>query len=239
MKIAVISDIHANFEALASCISAIKDLKADKIICLGDLIDYGAQPNECIEIAKKYCDVVVLGNHDEAQFNYNLVNSFGEYAYISSLHTRTIIKNTHIEYLKTLPYTYNFDNMLFVHSSPENPREYDYVLSEYDAFRNFNYFSEKFCFIGHSHYPQVFKLKNNRISFSNKLSYEDGARYIINVGSIGQPRDKNPKLCFCIFDTDTYELKYVRIKYPAEIAAEKIIKSGLPEALGERLLKGI
>jgi predicted phosphodiesterase len=239
MKLAIISDIHANLEALQMCLNRIEELKADKIICLGDLVDYCAQPNECIELIRKYADVNIIGNHDEAQFNFELAEGFNEYAYISSVHTRSIIKPEYVEYFKTLPYTYSYEDILFVHGSPANPACYDYVLTPQAASVNFKYFKEKICFIGHSHKPVIFEKDSESVNIIEPKHVTDDKKYIINVGSVGQPRDGDPRLSFGFFDTETYNYQNVKVEYQAEIAAHKILNEGLPVFLAERILKGI
>jgi predicted phosphodiesterase len=239
MKIAVISDIHANLEALEVCLAKIDELKADKIICLGDLVDYCAQPNECIELVKKNADVVLLGNHDEAQFNFDEAEGFNDYAYISSVHTRSVIKPEYVEYFKTLPYTYSLESLLFVHASPRYPELYRYVLSTASAESEFSAFSEKICFIGHSHRPVIFAESSSNVYEAESVSDNGNTRYIINVGSTGQPRDGNPKLSFGFIDTGNFKYCNYRLEYPVKTAYKKIIDENLPVFLADRILKGI
>ncbi|MCC6865094.1 MAG: metallophosphoesterase family protein [Ignavibacteria bacterium] len=238
MKVAVISDLHANLEATEACFKEIEKISVDKVICLGDLVDYCAQPNEVSILIKQKCDTVILGNHDEAQFNYLLSEGFSEQAKISSYHTRKIIKPEHIEYLKTLPRIYTINELMFVHSSPFEPHNYNYVLDEDDALFNFDYFSQKVCFIGHSHIPVIFKKSGENISIINDGKLDINSRYIINVGSVGQPRDRDPRLSFGIFDTADFTYKNIRVSYDVKSASNKILKEGLPDFLALRILEG-
>lgn len=239
MKIAVISDIHANLEALEACLAKIEELKPDKLICLGDIVDYCAEPNECIELVKKNSDVVILGNHDEAQFDYAIADGFSESAYISSVHTRSVIKPEYIEYFKTLPRSYTIDDMLFVHASPEALPRYRYILTPEAARDNFKAYKEKFCFIGHSHRPVIFEKRRKNVFAAESVMNDGKNRYIINVGSVGQPRDYNPHLSFGFFDNESCKYTNYRILYPAEQASNKILMEGLPPFLAERILKGV
>ncbi len=239
MKYAIISDVHANLEAVTACFNEIDKLKVDRIICLGDLVDYCAEPNEVVEIIKKNCDAVVLGNHDEAQYKYQMVERYTENARISSIHTRSVINPEHIEYFKTLPYSHSENELLFVHASPLDPPAYKYLLNEETAENNFKIFSERICFIGHSHKPLIFEQSGSEIKLTVEGKLDKNNRYIINVGSVGQPRDSNPKLSFGLFDTDTFEYKNIRIDYDIRSASEKIRKEGLPLHLADRLFKGI
>jgi putative phosphoesterase len=239
LKLAIISDIHANLEALTVCLKEIEKLKADKIICLGDLVDYCAEPNECIELVKKYSGVVVMGNHDEAQLKYELVNGFSDDAKISSVHTRSVILNKYLEYFKTLPHKYSYENLLFVHSSPDFPKLYSYILNEGSAISNFRSFKEKICFIGHSHRPIIFKETKTKAEIVKEKDVEEGYRFIINVGSIGQPRDIDPRLSFGLFDTNVWKYRNIRLEYDTISASNKIRNEGLPLFFAERILKGV
>lgn len=241
MKYAVISDVHANLEALETCLKKIEKLKPNKIICLGDIVDYGAQPDECAELIRKHCDEVILGNHDEAQFRHELAQGFSENAYISSLLTRQIISPEFVEYFKTLRRTHIENNLFFVHGSPCFPENYNYVLHINSARLNFSCFSEKVCFIGHSHLPLIFEKEEHDIKTRSEFKLElcNDKRYIINVGSVGQPRDHDPRASFGFLNMDSFEYENIRVEYDIKKAADKILRTGLPEFLAYRLYEGI
>lgn len=239
MKIAVISDIHGNLEALEACLQKINELKADKIVCLGDFVDYCAQPNECIELVTGLTDKIVLGNHDEAQFHYELVEGFNENAKISSVYTRKIIEKKFVDYFASLPYTYSEDNILYVHASPYLPHIYSYILKQETAAINLGYFNERICFTGHSHRPVIFEETDSGVNTVKIDVLEPSKRYIVNVGSIGQPRDGNPDASFGIFNTENNEYLNFRVSYDTVKSSEKIKNEGLPLFLAERILKGI
>lgn len=239
MKYAIISDVHANLEAVTSCFSEIDKIKPDRIICLGDLVDYCAEPNEVIEIIRNRCDVVILGNHDEAQYDYSIPETFREFAKSSSIHTRSILNEKNTEYIKTLKRSHTENNLLFVHASPKYLPRYRYVLDTDEAYENFGSFTESVCFIGHSHRPVIYhELDGGNAEIVNEGVLIKGERYIINVGSVGQPRDGDPRLAFGLFDSDTYEYHQVRAEYDVKTASEKILKSGMAPALAERLFGG-
>jgi len=239
MKYAIISDVHANLEAVESCFREIEVLKPDRIICLGDLVDYCAEPVEVIDIIKKNCDVVILGNHDEAQFRYEMIGGYRENAQISSVHTRKVITDEEIKYLKTLPRVHSENDLLFVHASPLDPKRYRYLLDEETASENFSSFKEKICFIGHSHKPLMFELSPAGVKRVQKTKLSPEGRYIINVGSVGQPRDGNPKLSFGWYDTASFEYRNIRVDYDIKSASAKIRNEGLPAHLADRLFEGI
>lgn len=239
MKIAIISDVHANLEALTACLKKIDELGADKIICLGDLVDYCAEPNECIELIKTNCGAVVMGNHDEAQIRYDMVEGFSNDAKISSIHTRSIIKPEFIEYIKSLPIFYRFENLLFVHGSPQNPENYKYILTAETADLNFKSFDESICFIGHSHKPIIFKETNSGAETVTDENIVKGERFIINVGSVGQPRDKDPRLSLGFFDSSLWKYSNIRVEYETKTTSNKIMNEGLPPYLAERIIYGV
>lgn len=243
MIFAIISDIHANIEALEGCLSEIDKINPDKLICLGDLVDYCAQPNEAVEIIMKRCDAVILGNHDEAQFDHALANGFSDNAHLSSVHTRKVINPEYIEYFRTLPYKHSEEteagSLLFTHASPNKPEKYNYILDRVSAGLNFKSFTEKICFIGHSHLPVIFEESGGRINTTEPGKLNPGCRYIINAGSVGQPRDGDPRLSFGLFDTEKYEYSLIRLDYDIKSASDKILKEDLPEVLAMRLFKGI
>jgi predicted phosphodiesterase len=241
MRYAIISDIHANLEAAEACLRKIDELKADRIICLGDLVDYGAEPNEVCDLILKHTDINILGNHDEAQFNISVADGFSVLAYISSLHTRDLLREDLRELFKSFPLIHSENDLLFVHSSPLNPEMYSYVLNESSAYLNFKSFIQKICFIGHSHLPVIFKLNgNNIITLNDKhIVIENNSRYIINVGSVGQPRDRDPRLSFGFIDTENMIYDNVRVNYNIEVTVRKILGAGLPGFLALRLTEGI
>jgi predicted phosphodiesterase len=233
MRIAVISDIHSNLEALTRSMEIIDTQSVDEIVCLGDVIGYGANPNECIEIVRQRCSVVVKGNHEDAVENISMTEHFTDNARAAIFWTRKHLTENNFDYLHTLPLTHTIDDLFFVHASPYNPSEWQYIFSDSDASDAFSCFSELICFIGHTHIPALFS-KDGRLSKVKK-----GKRFIINVGSIGQPRDRNTDLSFGVFDTATWTYENIRSPYDMETAALKILKTTLPPKLGQRLLLGV
>ncbi|CUT05583.1 metallophosphoesterase family protein, partial [Candidatus Kryptobacter tengchongensis] len=185
MRIAIISDIHSNLEALTKAFEIIDTKNVDEIVCLGDIVGYGANPNECVELIRKRVKYVVMGNHDYAvAVDPAELFYFSSYARESDLWTREVLTKENLDFLKSLPFTISLKNLLFVHSAPAQPREWEYIFTEAQAKVQFQYFKEKICFIGHSHFPGIFPENG---FYNGKL--DRNTRYIINVGSIGQPRD--------------------------------------------------
>ncbi len=233
MRFAIISDIHANLEALSTALETIEKEAVDKVLCLGDIVGYGANPNECVELVREHSSVVLLGNHDLAAVDLSVAEFFTANARTAAHWTAETLTPGNRDFLKGLPYTAVVEDALLVHSSPQEPEEWHYIISEFDASRMFPSFHEAICFIGHSHIPGVFP------ESSSAEQVGRGERFIVNVGSIGQPRDGNPDLSFGIFDSSGWEYRNIRLAYDAESAARKIREAGLPRMLAERILQGV
>jgi predicted phosphodiesterase len=237
MKIAILSDIHSNLEALETAFEYIDKEDISKVYCLGDIVGYGPNPNECIEIIRERCDVVLMGNHDYAALGLANIEYFNDYAKASVFWTISSLEQDNLDYLHDLPFSYKGDNFLLVHASPSTPPHWHYVLSHDVAMMEMRHFEQNICYIGHSHVPIIYS-KNGAYRNSPIKIETKSQKYIINVGSIGQPRDGDPKLCFAVLDTENNQFEYIRLDYRVNRTYEKIIKSGLPVFLAERLLKG-
>ncbi len=235
MRLAILSDIHANLEALTKAMAIIDEQKPDDIICLGDVVGYGPDPNPCVDIIRDKASIILMGNHDFAVTHTEATENFNPIAKEAVFWTRDKITADNLEFLGTLPYTHRRENMYFVHSTPFEPENWHYVFTWNDAMTQFDYFEEPVCFIGHSHVPQIY-YNDTDIPMSFSLSRK--AKYLINVGSIGQPRDGNPKLSFGILDTDQWIYQPFRSDYDVELTAKKIRDRGLPSFLADRLIKG-
>jgi diadenosine tetraphosphatase ApaH/serine/threonine PP2A family protein phosphatase len=233
VRIAVISDIHSNLEALTSAFAAIDAAHVDAIVCLGDTVGYGANPNECLSLVRSRCSTILLGNHDAAALDLSYANQFTLNAQLSAIWTFGILVDENKAFLKDLPHDEALGDVLLSHASPFEPGEWHYVISEYDTREAFRSFTERICFIGHSHIPIIFSERGIAATVS------ETGRFIINVGSVGQPRDGNPNLSFGIFDTVSGSYQNVRVGYDIDTAADKIRRAGLPRALAERLYHGM
>ena len=232
MRLAIISDIHSNLEALSTALEFIDTRTFDQIVCLGDIVGYGANPKQCLALIQERCKIIIAGNHDRAAADLSAAENFTTNARRAAVWTNGVLSSDERDYLRNLPYTAELDDMLFVHGSPYQPEEFNYVLSVFDAVSAMRHFTQKICFIGHTHVPGIFT------ETGRALSVRADGRYLINVGSIGQPRDGNPMLSFGILDTNGWMYENVRRSYDHETAARKIIAAGLPPALGERLMRG-
>lgn len=235
MRIAIISDVHANLEALEKTVELIEPLHVDNIVCLGDVVGYGANPNECTSIVRQKTSHVLLGNHDQAACDLAGIQYFNPHARAAAEWTYEQLAQEHKEFLRGLPYTLELGGLFFVHASPYEPEAWHYILSPEEARDNLDHFRQPVCFVGHSHVALIFGSDH---STTPGRTIQRGVKYIINVGSVGQPRDGDWRLSFGVFDTQKWTYQNIRSEYDVQSASQKIMKSGLPRVLAERLFLG-
>lgn len=233
MRIAILSDVHSNLPALVKALSIIDELRVDAIYCLGDIVGYGASPNECIQLVRERASKCVLGNHDLAVLDVSYAEYLPKDGEEAADWTRMVLKRENAEFLGQLSYTEGNEFCTIVHASPHDPAAWKYITSLEDARPQFEHFTTQLCFIGHTHIP--FLCGDDLKTFT----FRKDRRYLINVGSVGQPRDGNPQLSFGVLDTNEWIYQNIRAHYDVERAAEAIRLSGLPESLGNRLFRGI
>lgn len=242
MKYLIFSDVHGNLEALEAVLEWGMRSGVGFYLCLGDLIGYGANPNECIDRVQKLDSCVCIkGNHDAAIIDPAERSFFHEVALKGVEFTERHLTAEHREFIKNLPYVYSSNGLFIaVHASPYNPEAWEYVLDQGGAKRAFGAMEHQIAFIGHSHSPVVFSDDGNAERFvpGDRVKIRKGTRYIINVGSVGQPRDGNPDASCVLFDGKELTVQVTRVRYDRKTAAEKILKAGLPAVLAERLLVG-
>jgi diadenosine tetraphosphatase ApaH/serine/threonine PP2A family protein phosphatase len=240
MITALISDIHGNLEALEAVLTELGRRRPDRVFCLGDIVGYGASPNECLNHVRERCSLVLLGNHDAAASGGPEAARFNIYARVAAEWTSKTLTRDNREYLQRLPLTSSQGSTFLVHASPACPRDWEYLLDRFDAEPQFHYFEEPVCFIGHTHQPAIYMAdpsgcKSLPLSTS---ALDPTRRYIVNVGSVGQPRDHDPRACFLLHDESAGTIEYIRIAYDVEAAQAKIRAAQLPEVLAARLATG-
>lgn len=241
MRYGIFSDIHSNLEAFDSVIKAYKSEAIDKYLCIGDVVGYATNPKECIDKVSKLAVITAAGNHDWAAVNLFSLDYFNEIAKEALLWTRRNIDDRDRVFLESLRPLYKIEDFTLVHGTLDNPQEFNYMTDGYIAEGTFRVLETSICFVGHTHQPAAFiKDKNGGIHYLQDDSYDikPGNKYIINVGSVGQPRDGNPKAAYGIYDSEKREVRIKRTAYDFESARKKIIESGLPNFLGDRLLSG-
>jgi predicted phosphodiesterase len=243
MRFAFISDIHANLEALEAVFEDITSQKIDEVICLGDIVGYGANPNECCDLVKKNCPVTLLGNHDAAAVDQLSTQHFNIHAKIAIEWTSQNLKKESEAFLEALPFKATKPSMTLVHATPYEPNMWYYITSLEEAAFNYQFFDTQLCLVGHTHIPIIIVLDKEKELYVHQdsvIHLEDikGSRLLINVGSVGQPRDRNPKSCYGIFDSDAGEFSYRRVSYNIEKTQAKMKKIKMPEFLINRLQDG-
>jgi diadenosine tetraphosphatase ApaH/serine/threonine PP2A family protein phosphatase len=240
MKTALISDVHANLEALEAVLKVVDERGADRILCLGDAVGYGGSPNECLNLIRKRCQLVLLGNHDSASSGGPEISRFNPNAKAAALWTSKVLTPQNRDYLRALTLSQRREPYLFVHASPAAPRDWEYIFDRFDAEPQFQFFTEHACFIGHTHQPAIFERSTSgAVSLPpTSLRLDPKCRYIVNVGSVGQPRDRDPRACFVILTEPEGSIEFVRVPYDIEASQEKIRAANLPPVLAARLSAG-
>ncbi len=241
MKLALISDIHGNLEALVSVLNHIEKQKVDKIHCLGDVIGYGSDPSSCLELVNKSCDVRIMGNHEYAALGLEDIDDYNPAAQKSAIWTKAQLSDREKAIIAEFEMSHALDDILLVHASPFEPKEWHYVLNAEAALEALEYLDEKICFLGHSHVPQIYAERENdlpRAQVGHDFLPDDESRYIVNVGSVGQPRDNDPRACYVTWDSEEYEVLYHRVDYDVETTQDKMSQANLPRMLIARLSMG-
>ncbi len=241
MKVLVISDIHANLTALEAVLDDAGSLDATWL--LGDLVGYGPDPNECVARVRELPDLVCLmGNHDAATLGLIDTSTFNPAARVAIRWTKDTIRPENLDYLSKLPETMRYGDITMVHGSPRQPI-WEYLLDVRKATENFGYFDTAYCFVGHTHLPTIYQLGDMH-SKADLIIPQTGSplilspRAIINPGSVGQPRDHNPRASYAIFDSETSSIEYRRVSYDIHAVQTRMIEADLPRRHIDRLTAG-
>ena len=239
MRYGVISDIHGNLEALETILKSMRKESVDEYLFLGDIVGYGGDPGECIEIVKNLPGKGVAGNHDWGVLGLTPLEYFNTLAGEAIKWTKEVLNDAQLEFLERLPLVVEEKDFTLVHATLEAPEEWRYIYSTYEAHRNMEMMKTQVCFCGHSHIP-IYFVENEHVTFGREeiIELKENQKYLVNVGSVGQPRDNDPRACAVIYDTDKKVIKYIRKEYNISQAQKKIWEAGLPEFLGSRLEYG-
>ena len=268
-KYAILSDIHANTEALTVVLAKCQELQIDKYICLGDVVGYNAEPRECLEIIRSLPLVaIVKGNHDDYASNSDdEMEGFNPHAKKAVIWTKEQLTEEEQHWLAGMPYraTVQGTNITIVHATLDSPENWGYIFDAHHAADNFTYQFTQLCFCGHSHVPIAFckkpissmsekpieEIQGWAYKFEEGLFPKDvteadclpvelktGFKYLFNVGSVGQPRNRDPRASFAVYDTEAKTVTRYRLPYDIPSAQAKIIAAGLPERLALRLETG-
>ncbi len=245
MKILLISDVHANLVALESVLREFRETQLDDIWSLGDIVGYGPRPCECVELVRDIApNVSVIGNHDWAAIGRLDLGDFNPVAKYASYWTTMKLTADHINYLESLPNRMIEDDWTVVHGSPQHP-VWEYVYNARIAAINFGFFDTRICFIGHTHI-QLYITEDAAAHNVQPVQPQDGEvidvsqeRVMINPGSVGQPRDGDPRAGCAIFDPDEMTVTFRRIPYDVEQTQQQLRNEGLPDSLVMRLALGV
>jgi len=240
-RIGIFSDIHGNLQALETIFRIFEeDEPVDCYYCCGDIVGYGGNPNECVDLIREKECPTVAGNHDHAALGLTDTSYFNEIAKRAIHWTGEVLTLENAEFLRALPMRIVNEEILIVHSSPKEPEAWNYILTLGDARANFEHFEQQICFVGHSHQPFIIEYTTGNLNCPSQpsVSVVEGHRYLINVGSIGQPRDGNPDACYAIYDRVQQRIEMKRASYDLAAAQEAIRLQGLPVQLADRLDHG-
>ena len=246
MKYAIISDLHANLEALQAVLEDASS-RVDAVICLGDIVGYNANPHECLRLVRETCAVVIAGNHDQAACGVRRYDDFNDWARQAMDWTRRQLSAAEVAYLKAMPDTAPFGNgWLAAHGSPRDTDEYLFDAlgfeSAFDVLRRLRP-ATRGCFVGHTHLPMIWECRaEGQVvqvgAQSRTVTLDPASRYIVNPGSVGQPRDGSPLAAYAILDEAAAAVEFRRVPYDIAAAQEKIYDAMLPPLLAERLAIG-
>ena len=242
MRTAILTDVHANLEALTACISAAQGQKVYRFVCLGDTVGYGADPNAACDLVREKCAFTVLGNHDAA------VAGRMDYSYYYAAAREVLdwtalqLSKANMDWLRALPYQRAEGDITWGHASPRDPQAFEYVfaLEQAEDLVARTASLSRLTFIGHSHLQRAFQLGNPvKDVWSERVRIDPAKRYLISIGSCGQPRDYDPRACYGIWDDQSRTVEFHRVPYNAEKTARKILEAGLSPHFARRLLHGV
>lgn len=241
MKIALISDIHGNLEALKTVLEDVKTRKVDKIHCLGDVVGYGSEPRACLELVRDQCDIKLMGNHEYVALGLQTLDDLNELAQQSIGWTTNQLTDREFSIIADFEMDAVEEDCYFVHSSPHQPDRWNYILTAWEAEQGFTHCKHKIGFLGHTHLPMIFSQGKDgsvRCQTGHDFDPFEDTRYLVNVGSVGQPRDGDPRACYCVYDSAECSVAYHRISYDIKRTQDKMTKAKLPSMLIERLEVG-
>ena len=239
MRYAIIADIHANLEAFQAVLADAKSMNCTHYACLGDVVGYNANPKECLDIVREMAMPCVKGNHDEYCSSETELEGFNPHAAEAINWTRDQLTEDDRKWLRDLRYIRLVASFSIVHATLDGPQRWGYVFDRLAAAASFTYQNTSVCFFGHTHVPVAFiRDAMVRGGTYSKFKVEPGKKYFVNVGSVGQPRDGNPKASYVVYDLDEGSIEIRRLDYDMATTQQKILDAGLPPRLAERLAHG-
>lgn len=244
MKYGILGDIHGNLSALDAVMAALRKDRADVIVSVGDVVGYGAAPKECISRLREIGALVVLGNHDAAAIGRLDMIYFNQYAKEAVLWTQRQLSDEERGWLGALPLTRHLEHCSVAHGTLHRPELFDYIQTTEDADPSLDIMPLPVCFVGHSHVPvTLLRLRDDptRTAFTPdaQIDLSEVQRALVNVGSVGQPRDEDPRTAYALFDTELNRVEIRRLEYDIDREAQRIRAAGLPRMLADRLYLGV
>ena len=241
MLYGICSDIHSNATAFKAVLESMRDNGVERKVCLGDIVGYGVDTDECVDLVRENMDFCLIGNHDSVAVKNESSEGFNPYAKQAIEWTQKHLSKDSVAYIRSLPYIHEENDICFVHASPLSPADWVYVTDLEDALNAFDHFSERYCFVGHTHSPVIIAsrpLAIPKILDEYEYVIANTERLLVNVGSVGQPRDRDPRACWCLLDTETKCVRLIRVEYDIRETQSRMKKQGLPSFLIDRLSVG-
>lgn len=241
MIIAMISDVHGNLEALQAVLTDIEKQKTDAVCCLGDVIGYGCDPVPCLELIDKTCVVKLVGNHEYSSLGLVPMDNLNKVARSSASWTTNQLDDHALGIINRFTVDASLETSYLVHASPHEPTKWHYILTNHEADTAFQSLTGKYCFHGHTHLPMIFaetSKAEHRRQVGHDFQPDEDTRYLINIGSVGQPRDNDPRACYVTFDSANLDVVYHRVEYDIQRTQSKMKQAELPPLLIERLAVG-
>jgi diadenosine tetraphosphatase ApaH/serine/threonine PP2A family protein phosphatase len=239
VRYAVLADIHGNLEALEAVRADMAHTGAERVLCLGDIVGYGANPRECLEIVRELDTTIVAGNHDWAAAGNVGVDYFNADARDSVEWTRHQLSAADLEFLRGLELQEVLDAVTLVHGSPFSPEYFEYLQTSYDVQVAFDHLDTRLCFVGHSHVPVIFTDTEPLDYFlRDEFEFLPDTKVIVNAGSVGQPRDLDPRACYAVYDDEEDKIYLRRVEYDMQKASQRMLAAGLPATNAARIVLG-
>jgi diadenosine tetraphosphatase ApaH/serine/threonine PP2A family protein phosphatase len=238
----VFSDIHSNLEAFQAVLADMRTVRFTRMICLGDIVGYAASPKDCLDLLRTLETEVLLGNHDFAVIDDRILFDMSGPAVAGVRYAREQLSAARRDFFGALPMTSSEGDLQFVHSSLNHPEAWTYLRREPELRAHFAAQTHPVCFCGHTHVPGVFTIdpagEIHSLGSTGRIELANGEKFLINAGSVGQPRDRNPDACYVVYETATRTVEFRRVPYDIEAAQDRIVSAGLPAITAERLSLG-
>ena len=244
MKYGILGDIHGNLSALEIALAVFRDERVERLVSVGDVVGYGAAPRECIARLRDLDVVVVKGNHDAACTGEIDIRYFNNYARDAVQWTQSVLSDDELAWLRSLPLVTHLEHCSVAHGTYHKPELYDYIQSTTDADPSLDEMILPVCFVGHTHVPvTLLRLKDDPLrtayTVDPEIDLAESAKALVNVGSVGQPRDEDPRTAFALYDSREDRVSIRRAAYDIDAEARRIRAAGLPNVLADRLFLGV